>query len=164
VRVEFAPWQSVCALREDTSVVCWGWETPSALGYPTQSDRPANGWIGIPLATPALDETMCGVDAMSMSGTQGCVLNRANEVYCFGTTNALGTLGTGFDLSGPEPSKVETGDVVEVRAFGGATCVARATVGVSQFACWGDDQNALVPGNGNFGVYEPLPFPLPLGE
>lgn len=162
VRVEFGPAQTACGLRTDGAVICWGWDTPYALGYLPTTTRPTNGWIGIPLPTTALDAVMCGVADISLSGSHGCAQKTDGDVFCFGTNNLRGTLGTGFDMSGPEPSRVEIADVVEVQAYAGATCAVVTDDVSTRNYCWGDDQGSLVPGNGSFGNYEPLPFPLTL--
>jgi alpha-tubulin suppressor-like RCC1 family protein len=111
---------SVCALRRDGSVWCWG---SGGVVRPTQIQTLEN--------------------ITSITGGQGhfCALRRDGVFWCWGANNS-GQYGDGLVLGSERPVRIRTLEqVVELEAGGTHTC-ARTADGTTW--CWGDNAKGQV--------------------
>ena len=113
-----------CALKSDTSVVCWGLNTFGEIGDGTTIERDS------PTTVPGLS----GVVALTTGVTNTCAAKSDGTVSCWGD-NRLGQLGDGTLVAKLVPTTVPglTG-VVALGAGQDHTCVAKTDGTV---ACWG---------------------------
>lgn len=137
-----------CALREDGTVACWGYNGTGQLG---------EGATGAHSATPVAVVGLSGVDAVGVGAEHSCARRTDGTVACWGN-NLEGQLGTGA-TSGPNPTPttvVGLADATSIAAGRWHTCAVRSTGAV---ACWGNNVSGQI-GNG----VVPYPYAVPVTE
>jgi cysteine-rich repeat protein len=131
-----------CALMDDASVVCWGYNESGRLGYGHTSD------VGDDETPSSVGPVDIGDDvvALELGGEHTCVLTDQQTVRCWGDS-IRGQLGQGntLDIGDDElPSSIGPislgGDVVDLATAYSHSCVVLVDGGVR---CWG---------NNNFGT------------
>lgn len=118
-----------CALMEDGSVRCWGWDQNGEFGMPS---RPTSNAVAVPGVTGAV--------SLSLSGSHACAALSDGRVECWGR---LPTPDVIPSPTVPAPAPVTNAQTVI--AGENHTC-AVLTDGTVQ--CWGDGQKAAL-GNGS---------------
>ena len=88
-----------CALREDGSVLCWGFSGRGALG------RPPTGDTSQTVFTPKPVSGLTGVTRITAGGLVTCATTSNDEVWCWGS-NSYGVLGPP-GVYGPAPVRIE---------------------------------------------------------
>jgi cysteine-rich repeat protein len=142
-----AGWLHICALLDDRSVVCWGWNEVGQLGEGNTEARGDHaGDMGD--ALPRVDlGTGRTVDAISTSGNSTCALLDDGSVKCWGG-NSFGELGLGdHNARGDEPG--EMGDALPAVNLHGNT--AKTVFGAMGFGCAELDDDTLRCWGDNMG-------------
>jgi hypothetical protein len=134
--------QHTCALRDDHSVVCWGYDADGRLGYAPKETPEGE----MPMALPAVD---LGADVIQLAAgvSHTCALTDAGAVRCWGQ-GTRGRLGYGdVESIGDDESPSSAGDL----SLGAAA--TQVTVGLHHSCallegggvrCWGrGDQGQL---------------------
>ncbi len=134
---------AVCALLDDGSVWCWGWNREGIFM------RPKNDLFNA--ATPLrLDAAGTGNRAVSVGFFHACLINAEGGAECWGN-NDNGQLGDGTTDASLVPVQVaglETG-VAEIVAGGTSTC---ALLQDGTVRCWGENDS------GQLGLATDAPF------
>ncbi|MBN2084619.1 MAG: hypothetical protein JW748_05290 [Anaerolineales bacterium] len=127
-----------CALMQDGSVKCWGWNPSGQLGNGTQTNGLLPGDVG-GLSGP--------VRAVAAGDQHTCALLEDGSAACWGA-NASGQLGDGSRIRSSVPAGVKGlySAAVQLTAGGAHTCVRLEGGGA---ACWGDDQSGQL-GDGGY--------------
>jgi len=115
-----------CALLEDGTVKCWGFNNFGQLG---------NGASGAGIATPVSVIGLTGVTAITAGDAHTCAL-AGGSVYCWGQSQ-YGRLGNGNLSSGINNTPVAVSNLLSVTAIaagGGHTCALKLGGSVQ---CWG---------------------------
>ena len=113
-----------CALKNDGTVNCWGWNPFGQLGDGTTTDR----------TTPTTVPGLTGVVALATGEVHTCALKTDGTVSCWGR-NTSGQLGDGSLVDRTSPVSVTglTG-VTALEAGGSFTCALKTDGTVR---CWG---------------------------
>ncbi|TKD09794.1 hypothetical protein [Polyangium fumosum] len=113
-----------CAVLEDTTVRCWGWNTSGQLG------TASGNWQDKPTTVVSL----VGAKEVSVGGRHTCAVTSQGELYCWGA-NDMGQCGLGTPSEKVDmPSLVALADVVHVSAGFEHTC---AVTKAGTLHCWG---------------------------
>jgi alpha-tubulin suppressor-like RCC1 family protein len=134
-----------CAILDDGSVSCWGWNRDGQLGDGTTTDR------NTPTQTSSLGTNRTAV-AISSGGFHTCAILDDASVSCWGV-NAYGILGDGTitDRTTPtQTSSLGTGrTAVAISSAGSYTC---AILDDGSVSCWGSNYYGQL-GDGTGGDY-----------
>ncbi|MEI8056973.1 MAG: hypothetical protein WCI29_06170 [Actinomycetes bacterium] len=145
-----------CALKADTTVWCWGWNTSQQTGGP-QADSSEQYPVQVMRdATTALT----GVRAIVAGGDHSCALLTDGTAGCWGD-NSFGQLGQGSAGASSRfflPVSSITG-ITAISAGANHTCAA---TGTNTIWCWGDNSSGQLGAASNSGApYLPVTFNLP---
>jgi alpha-tubulin suppressor-like RCC1 family protein len=137
-----------CALKKDSTVVCWGSNLRGQLGNGINVNV-----VNQPNATPTLVVGLTDVAAVSVSGGHTCAVKKDNTVECWGW-NRYGQLGSvtnaGTDTANPTPSLVAgLTDATAVTAGTQHTCAVKKD---STVVCWGNNNNGQLGSSNNTGT------------
>jgi alpha-tubulin suppressor-like RCC1 family protein len=127
-----------CALMQDGSVKCWGWNPNGQLGNGTTINNLLPGDVG-GLPGP--------VRAIAAGDQHTCALLENGSIACWGA-NASGQLGDGSRVRSGTPVVVGglSSAVKQISAGGAHTCALLEDGAVK---CWGDDQSGQL-GDGGY--------------
>jgi alpha-tubulin suppressor-like RCC1 family protein len=153
---------SNCALKNDGTVWCWGYNTEGELGYATSPDA-GDQCCGVEGCfentcfthfTPVQVPTIANATSVSVGCDHACALEKDGSVWCWGG-NESGQLGRGNTSITPSPAQVPgiTG-AAGVAVGCGHTC-AWTTDGKA--SCWGKNDHGQI---GNGAVNSPSPLPV----
>jgi len=137
-----------CALREDGSAWCWGWDYVGALGLGTAAPDACTSPTSRPDPAAALRPArVAGVeDARQISAGlhAACVLRRTGAVACWGW-NTDGQVGDGTTTNRDAPVPVV--DATEETSVFSGYLVTCATRRAAAGRCWGlvDNNSAMTP-------------------
>ena len=124
-----------CALMDDNSVKCWGYNGFGQLGDETIIDK----------YTPIdLDLGSGTVTGLGVAGDSSCALFSDGSLACWGR-NYIGQLGTGQEPFIVTPQAVDTGDEIITAIVGGighSCALFEDSNGNAALKCWGDNGNA----------------------
>jgi alpha-tubulin suppressor-like RCC1 family protein len=123
-----------CALINDGTVKCWGYNSDGQLGNGTTSNA----------STPVTMLGVSGAKQIAVGYYHTCALTQAGNVYCAGY-NAYGQLGNGSTTSASTPVLATENNVVQVTVGYAHTCVL--TLG-GEVRCVGYNTYGQL-GNGN---------------
>lgn len=113
-----------CAITDNSSVVCWGYNYEGQLGDGTQISRSSPANI-INLAQP--------IAQLSSGGNHTCALTKTGTVFCWGS-NRYGQLGDGSQERRTSPVQVgELNSVLALSSGSWHTCAVLA----DSVKCWG---------------------------
>ncbi|MRG92960.1 hypothetical protein GF068_13625 [Polyangium spumosum] len=113
-----------CAVLDDTTVQCWGWNTSGQLG------TSSGNWQDKPTTAVSL----VGATEVSVGGRHTCAVTGKGELYCWGA-NDKGQCGLGTPSEKVEmPTLVALSDVAHVSAGYEHTC---AVTNGGTLHCWG---------------------------
>ena len=128
--------QHTCAILDDGSVKCWGYDNMGQLGTGTSS-------ASYTTLSPSTPVDMYGTSrtavAISSGGNSTCAILDNGDATCWGqnTWSALGTHGPNINPVDKPTRRLEIGwnrTVVEIHTSGGFTC---AILDNSEMSCWG---------------------------
>ncbi len=137
----------LCALLNNGTARCWGYNVSGALGDGTTTERHVPRTVENSAGTGALS----GVSAIAASDTRSCALFPSGRAQCWGS-NYSGALGDGSTAQRTRPRNVKnsTGSAPLVNigqiGLGSQSSCARMTDATAR--CWGAN-NAGQLGNGN---------------
>lgn len=140
-------WLTLCAVKDDGSVWCWGISVAPMFG-------PESLWVEYPYADPAYQATapaqIPGLDEVKAVGTgvaHACAIEEDGDVWCWGS-NASAQLGaTDLEVS---TTPIRVAGLPPLRSIGSG---AYYTCGISvagDVYCWGSNRN------GQLGDGEPV--------
>lgn len=130
-----------CAVTEERSVQCWGWNRMYELGNGSQGSSP------VPVDVRGLDEPVVGVATGTLFS---CALTATGGVRCWGW-NYFGQVGNGSDEESiAMPSEV-VGLQSGVRAVTAGYRHACALTVTGEVYCWGSNEVGAL---GQSGVYQ----------
>jgi alpha-tubulin suppressor-like RCC1 family protein len=134
-----------CAVLEDGTVQCWGWNPNGQLGNGTEIDS------SLPIAVTGLPGK---AEAIAAGDQHTCALIADGSIVCWGA-NASGQLGNGSRLHTAIPVKVNrlSSPAVRISAGGAHTC---ALLEDGEVECWGDDQSGQLGDGGKDNQTEPV--------
>ncbi|MDP5238812.1 hypothetical protein Q9Q94_04690 [Uliginosibacterium sp. 31-16] len=132
-----------CALKSDTTVVCWGKNGWGQLGDGTTTNR----------LTPVAVSGLSNAVGISLSYINSCALIAGGSVKCWGY-NGEGQLGNGTTTHSYTPVTVSglTG-VADIRLFDGGACALKADKSV---ACWGLNDRGQLGNGSNTNALSPV--------
>jgi alpha-tubulin suppressor-like RCC1 family protein len=148
VDVSVSDW-TTCAVLDDGSVWCWGYNKHHALGFPSESCGPYNSPYEAEVYVPCASEPVQVpglVDAVEVSieRSHQCARHRDGTVSCWGISNDYGTLGDGTTTS---PATVEPRPVIglsNVVQLGVGNLASCALVDDGSVWCWGDNRKGML--------------------
>ncbi len=117
--------EHACAIRADTSVVCWGENARRQLGDGSNMDR----------STPVVVAGLTGAVDISAGGEHTCVVRGGAVVSCWGRNNQ-DQLGTG---GGDRGTPMDVPGVSGAMAVAAGTAHTCALLGTGAVSCWGDN-------------------------
>lgn len=144
-----------CAVRADTTAVCWGRDTRGQLGNHAQDDFDATPVVVQYLADPGTGTfaDLTGLSAVATGGFHSCAIAAADgSVWCWGY-NASGQLGDGTTSSttagvrsyaahvqvNPDPDPDADNPLTGVVALAAGTFDTCALLADGSVRCWGDN-------------------------
>lgn len=117
-----------CAVHQDGTVSCWGWNRHGQLG----TKRGSSGFH------PAPVDGLMGVVKVSAGAGHTCVLRRDRTVWCWGR-NDRGQLGDGSKTNRPRPTPVVgLNSAVEIATGDFHSCARKAS---GEVLCWGSNRS-----------------------
>lgn len=156
VRAVHAGVDSSCALRNDGTVWCWGWDRYGLFGVSPNGYYESRGYATPVCAsgTGSSCEKLGGVVSLAVGAYHACAANAAGQMWCWGGDDC-GETGRGIVMSCdgdvepvPQPHSVSADasngaltDVAEVAAGAGFTCVLKRS---GQVLCFGDNRLGTV--------------------
>ena len=145
-------YHAACAVTDDGSAVCWGWNQARSLGTADTSEK---------VATPSRVELPGGQRFASVAAGEyftTCGVTTAGAAYCWGQHH----LGNYFSPTSTTPVRVELPSGVRVRSVANGGSIACAVSTADELWCWGD---VLDFGNGSTeGTRTPERVPMPDGS
>ncbi len=127
-----------CALMEDTSVKCWGYNEYGQLGDGTTTNRPSPVDV---LSAPG-GAALTGVTSLVTGNLHTCALMNNNTIKCWGN-NDLGQLGDGTTTNRPSPVDVLSAPggtaLMGVRAIAAGSLHTCALMQGLSIKCWGNN-------------------------
>ena len=125
-----------CALLEDSTVACWGFNAAGQTGVSQADSTPGHdgqAFVALPRRVPSLSNVI----QLTADWQTSCALVANGDVYCWGVKNAL-LPGLDAGASPPEVPILVPGldHVVEIRSGGGPACARKSDGSVW---CWGDN-------------------------
>ena len=145
-------YHAACAVTDDGSAVCWGWNQARSLGTADTSER---------VATPSRVELPGGQRFASVAAGEyftTCGVTTTGAAYCWGQHH----LGSYFSPTSTTPVRVELPSGVRVRSLVNGGSIACAVSTVDELWCWGD---VLDFGNGSTeATRTPERVPMPDGS
>jgi alpha-tubulin suppressor-like RCC1 family protein len=120
---------SVCALRSDGALYCWGNNTAGQLGLPLLAGARQ-------IRPPTRVEALAGVEAVSMGGEFGCA-KTPDGLHCFGRDD-FGQVGDGIQAVFGGTALVE-GLPADLTGFSAGGTHACAIDSLSRLHCWGNN-------------------------
>ncbi|HEX5825433.1 MAG TPA: hypothetical protein VFY18_13325, partial [Candidatus Limnocylindrales bacterium] len=133
-----------CALLENATVRCWGWNQYGQLGDGTTTDRP----------TPVAVSGLSNVVQIAAGSHHVCALLADTTVRCWGY-NGSGALGDGTMTDSPVPVTVSgLSDVTSLTAMDEAMC---ALLEDATVRCWGQNGNGEVGDGTTTNRLTPVP-------
>ncbi len=116
-----------CAVMDDRTVRCWGYNLFGQIGDGTSTDR----------LRPTMVPNIANVDAVTAAGWRTCVLTLDAAVSCWGDVEHHVSDGS-LDVISPIPVPVGgfTGRPTAISDDGDSACIVDALGGVQ---CWGDN-------------------------
>ena len=126
-----------CALHQDGTISCWGWNEDGQLGNKTDDDSL------VPVGVVGVNDAI----AVSAGGAHSCALHEGGTISCWGR-NGDGQLGDDSDDSSSTPdSVVGVNDAIAISAGWLHSCAVHLGGAVS---CWGsNDSGQLGDGTGD---------------
>jgi alpha-tubulin suppressor-like RCC1 family protein len=128
-----------CALRDDGTVWCWGWDIYGELGLGTGVSE---------ASTPQQVPGLSGVTDIDLGNFHTCALMADTSVRCWGS-NPAGQVGDGTQVTRYSPVAVSGLSGVSALAAAGSSTCARMVDGTA--SCWGWNPFGQM-GNGTSGV------------
>ena len=138
---------SVCAVKTDHTLWCWGGNASGQLGDGTTTDRLTPNQVGKASVWASVNTF----------GGHTCAVQTDGSLWCWGN-NAYGQLGDGTTTDRKQPSRVGSANdwvVVAVGSFG-HTCAIKTD---HTMWCWGENEYGTL---GN-GTTEPSTTPIQVG-
>ncbi len=121
--VAVSPYYSVCGIKSDSSLWCWGKNNFGQLGDGTTADK------NVPTVVTGTWKSI------SITGEHSCGIKSDNTLWCWGN-NQYGRLGDGTATNRSSPVNISVGLTWEkVYAAGYNTCGIRSG---GTLVCWGD--------------------------
>ena len=132
-----------CALRTNSTIVCWGRNSHGQLGNGSTSDT----------ASPVLVSGVTTATAITVGGSHSCALLASGGVQCWGA-NAAGQLGNSSTVDSSVPVTV-TGlsGVIAVEAGGNHTCAILSSYAIR---CWGANTTGQLGNSSNTNSSTPV--------
>lgn len=130
---------TTCALLEDSTVKCWGYErilpvNPLVQVSFTEQPSPIEGWAG-------------SIESIAVGNKHLCALLTTGEVQCWGE-NVYGQLGDGTTEERITPVTVQglEGKVLAIKAGNDHTCAYLQMDEAATIKCWGEYRQVVVDG------------------
>lgn len=145
-------YHAACAVTNDGSAVCWGWNQAGSLGTADTSEK---------VATPSRVRLPDGQRFASIAAGEyftTCGITTAGSVYCWGQHH----LGSYFSPTSTSPVRTELPAGVRARSMANGGSIACAVSTTDELWCWGD---VLDFGNGSTeATRTPERVPMPDGS
>ncbi|MFM9132476.1 MAG: RCC1 domain-containing protein, partial [Actinomycetota bacterium] len=145
-------YHAACAVTNDGSAVCWGWNQAGSLGTADPSEK---------VATPSRVRLPDGQRFASVAAGEyftTCGITTTGAVYCWGQHH----LGSYFSPTSTTPVRTELPSGVRARSLANGGSIACAVSTADELWCWGD---VLDFGNGSTeGTRTPERVPMPDGS
>ena len=145
-------YHAACAVTNDGSAVCWGWNQAGSLGTADPSEK---------VATPSRVQLPDGQRFASVAAGEyftTCGITTTGAVYCWGQHH----LGSYFSPTSTTPVRTELPSGVRARSLANGGSIACAVSTADELWCWGD---VLDFGNGSTeGTRTPERVPMPDGS
>jgi alpha-tubulin suppressor-like RCC1 family protein len=143
VRAVTARWRHACAVRDDETLWCWGYNNDGQLGDGSRVDQ----------RQPVRVAGLTTVTAAGVGNSHSCAATRASGLYCWGS-NGSGQLAQSSDAGALMPARVPiVSDPVGLAVGAQHTCAVRNTGAV---LCWGSN------GSGQLGDGTTAAFSVPV--
>jgi alpha-tubulin suppressor-like RCC1 family protein len=113
-----------CAIKQDGSLWCWGWNFSGQLGDGTNTSR-----------TTPVQIMSSGVSSVSLGGLHTCAVKTDGSLWCWGYNNS-GQLGDGTNADKNTPVQVMSSGVSSVAAGRHHTCAVKTD---GSLWCWGNN-------------------------
>lgn len=137
----------MCAVKQDSTVACWGDDRAGQLGDGTTSDRLT--------ATRVIH--LSGAIALAAGAAHSCALTQDGAVACWGDNNQ-GQLGDGSDINRLTPTPVQgLAQVTAIAAGDRHSCAVKQDGGE---ACWGYNGQGELGISATYVGFELLPTPV----
>jgi alpha-tubulin suppressor-like RCC1 family protein len=124
-----AGYSSTCAILQDGSVWCWGYNDQGQLGIGNYTNQDIPYKVGLPIGRTAI--------ALSSGYYHACAILDDNSINCWGK-NDEGQIGAGGGADKPSPVGVIgiTSIPIQISAGATSTCAVFENGGIK---CWGDN-------------------------
>jgi alpha-tubulin suppressor-like RCC1 family protein/UDP-3-O-[3-hydroxymyristoyl] glucosamine N-acyltransferase len=133
-----------CAVKSDTTVVCWGFGPVGGLGIEGEISEDHTGTSNVPIQVMAADgNPLSGILDIALGPYSSCALAIDGQVFCWGRGTALGGNGTsdgnGGNLDSFTPVKVDGLENIREISMGYPFALALEPDGT--VLGWGEDEN-----------------------
>ncbi len=146
-----------CALLDDSTLTCWGYNIYGQLGNTT------NNGTENPNHTPTAVAGLADVTQVGPGGTQTCALHGEGTVTCWGN-NINGQLGntTNNGTNNANPTPAPVAGLTDVTQQEGGNYFGCALLDDGVVVCWGLNLYGQLGNTTNSGTLNPNPTPTPV--
>lgn len=136
-----------CALLQDTTVKCWGWNSNGQLGNGSTSSE----------STPVTVDSLNNIIALAAGNEHTCALLASGGVKCWGS-NSDGQLGRASNVltNNRSTSAIDIAGIQNATAISAGYAFTCVLIQSGQVKCWGDNAQGQLGDGSDSDSYTPV--------